>query len=426
MEVGIPLANEVVSFLTSGRFEQVRELFLPQLRPLVLPSAIATAWSEAFDDDSGPIVAGAATVGESRAGLAEIRVPLRASQRRATVVLSATSGGALAALRIVTDEVSDTQEGWQPPSYADPQRFEEVECRLGEPPFETPGTLSLPKVRGRRPGVLLLGGSGPVDRDGTLGMLKPLKDLAWGLASRGIAVLRFDKITHSHPEALQGSEVTIADEYLRHADSGLDALREHKRIDAKYLFLLGHSLGGTVAPRVALKHRDVAGIIILAGAAVPLHWTLVRQLRHSASLTPNATSPDDDRIGILVDQARLVDGPELTTSTSPMALPLGLPASYWLDLRNYRAPEVAASLPQPMLFLQGGRDYQSTVADDLALWQAALAHRSDVEIEVYRDDDHFFVPSGGDAPEGEGYARPNHVDEAVVRRCAEWIATVDG
>jgi pimeloyl-ACP methyl ester carboxylesterase len=275
--------------------------------------------------------------------------------------------------------------------------------------------------------VLFLAGSGPVDRDGTLGPRKPLKDLAWGLASRGIAVLRFDKITYSHPDILgQNSRVTIADEYLYYADWGLEALRAHKRINARQVFVLGHSFGGTVAPRVARQHSDLAGLIILAGAALPLHWTLVRQVRHLASLNPNAGPSDDVTIDTLVDQARLVDDPELTSSTPRTALPLGLPASYWLDLRDYRAAEVAATLPQPMLVLQGGRDYQSTVADDLAEWRTALARRHDAEIRVFPDDDHLFIPSGIDAPDGTRNTHLTYVDEAVVRTCADWItATLD-
>jgi uncharacterized protein len=50
--------------------------------------------------------------------------------------------------------------------------------------------------------VVLLSGSGPQDRDETIGRNKPLKDLAWGLASAGVAVLRFDKVTHAHPAVM--------------------------------------------------------------------------------------------------------------------------------------------------------------------------------------------------------------------------------
>ena len=69
----------------------------------------------------------------------------------------------------------------------------------------------------------------------------------------------------------------------------------------------------------------------------------------------------------------MVDSPDLSTETPDAELPFGVPAPYWLDLRDYDPVAVAAGLPQPMLLVQGGRDYQATVADDLSRWRAASA-----------------------------------------------------
>ena len=70
---------------------------------------------------------------------------------------------------------------------------------VGSGPLAVPGTLSLPHQSEPRAAVVLLAGSGPMDRDETIGRNKPSKDLAWGLASRGVAVLPFDKVTNAHP-----------------------------------------------------------------------------------------------------------------------------------------------------------------------------------------------------------------------------------
>jgi alpha-beta hydrolase superfamily lysophospholipase len=93
----------------------------------------------------------------------------------------------------------------------------------------------------------LLAGSGPADRDATMGRNKVLKDLAWGLASRGIAVLRFDKVTYTHRGTLDVTDFTVIDEYVRPAVSAVGLLREHPSVDAARVFVLGHSQGGTVA-----------------------------------------------------------------------------------------------------------------------------------------------------------------------------------
>src|SRR4029077_4247961 len=115
------------------------------------------------------------------------------------------------------------------------------------------------------PAVVLLGGSGPQDRDETIGRNKPLKDLAWGLASRGVGVLRFDKVTYAHGEKVaQDRGYTVADEYLPQATAAIHLLRGHPGIDAGRIVVAGHSLGGTVAPRVAAAEPSVAGLGILA------------------------------------------------------------------------------------------------------------------------------------------------------------------
>jgi dienelactone hydrolase len=133
--------------------------------------------------------------------------------------------------------------------------------------------------------VVLLAGSGPHDADETIGRNKPLKDLAWALASAGVAVARFEKVTHAHPDQVTANpDFTVTDEYVPHAVAAIGALRGHPAVDAGRVFVAGHSLGGTVAPRVAAAEPSVAGLVIMAGGAQPLHWSAVRQLRYLASL----------------------------------------------------------------------------------------------------------------------------------------------
>jgi uncharacterized protein len=110
----------------------------------------------------------------------------------------------------------------------------------------------------------------------------------------------------------------------------------------------------------------------------------------------------------------------LSPATPAADLLFGWPASYWLDLRGYDPVAVAAALDRPMLLLQGRRDYQVTVDDDLARWQAGLAHRPDVTIRIYDADDHmFFAGTGASMP--ADYQVPRHVDAAVIADIAEWL-----
>jgi uncharacterized protein len=190
------------------------------------------------------------------------------------------------------------------------------------------------------------------------------------------------------------------------------------------VFLLGHSLGGTVAPRIVAADPSIAGIVVFAGGAAPMHWVIIRQFRYLASLRPETEAASRPMIETLTEQARLIDSPELTLSTPAERLPFGAPASYRLDLRGYDAAGLAATLGKPMLVLQGGRDYQVTVADDLARWDAALDGRPGVTIRVYPDLNHLFAPGSGPSSPAE-YEPAQHVDPTVIDDIARWLTSVD-
>jgi fermentation-respiration switch protein FrsA (DUF1100 family) len=147
---------------------------------------------------------------------------------------------------------------------------------------------------------------------------------------------------------------------------------------------------------------------------------LVRQFTYLASLRPENEAASRPVIERLTQQAKRIDGPDLTPSTPASELPLGAPASYWLDLRDYDPAALAATLGKPMLILQGGRDYQVTVADDLARWQAALSDQPEVTIRVYPECNHLFAPGSGPSSPAE-YEPAQHVDARVIADVAQWI-----
>ncbi|MEU7458631.1 alpha/beta hydrolase [Streptosporangium roseum] len=412
-------AVAVVEMACEGRFADIERLFTPSLRALVGAEVLQAAWTAEMGR-RGPV----GTVGEpvsepAQAGLVRVSVPVACEHAGLTVVVAVDHDGMLHDLRLTAITAP-----WTPPPYADPARFDEHDVTVGDGPLAVAGTVSLPHGPGPRAGVVLLGGGGPFDRDATSGANKPLKDLAWGLAGRGVAVLRFDKVTHTHSEQVANAAgFTMTDEYVPHAVAAVRLLQRQPGVDPARVFVLGHSMGGKVAPRVAAAEASVAGLVIMAGDTQPMHQAAIRVIRYLASLDPGPAT--EAAVEAFTRQAAMVAGPDLSPSTPTEALLFGWPAAYWLDLRGYDPVATAAALDKPMFILQGGRDYQVTVADDLSGWKAGLAHRPDVTIRVYDADNHLFFPGAGPSTPAE-YEPPQHVDPAVVADIAEWLAPEHG
>lgn len=409
----VTVAASVIEMARAGRFAEIEELFAPPLRAAVSAETVRTAWT-AEAAKIGPVAAVGTPVGESAAnGLVRVSTPVTGERGGLTVVVSVDEAGQVNGFRLAPPP----NTVWTAPHYASPGRFTEREVTIGSGPLAVPGTLTLPKGRGPRPGVVLIA-SGPADRDMTTGPNRPFKDLAWGLASRGVAVLRFDKVNHVHGQVAAEPGFTMADEYLPHAVAAVRLLQQQPGVDEERVFLVGHSGGGKAAPRVAAAEASVAGLVILAGDALPLSQSAVRVARYLASVNPGQDMTA--AVDAMVRQAARVEGADLSTATPAADLLFGWPSAYWLDLREYDQVAVAASLDKPMLILQGRRDYQVTVDGDLPRWQAGLAGRPDLTVRIYDADDHLFFSGAGRSTPAD-YERRQHVDPAVVADIADWL-----
>jgi alpha-beta hydrolase superfamily lysophospholipase len=308
---------------------------------------------------------------------------------------------------------------YTPPAYATPASYTENELTVGLADWALPATLDMPVGAGPFPALLLVHGSGPNDRDETILGNKPFKDLALGLASRGIAVLRYDKRTKVYPGRLTGAAAfTVKQEVIDDALAAVKTLRGQPRIDPARVYVLGHSLGGMLIPRIAAGDASLAGVIVMAGAARPLEQAIVEQTEYIANADGKITPQEQTQI----DEARKLAAAvrALTAEDAKSPTPIfGAPASYWLDLRGYDAPTAARNVTQPILVLQGERDYQVTM-DEFARWKSALAGRSDVTFHSYPSLNHLFISGAGKSLPAE-YETSGHVDESVIRDIADWI-----
>ena len=332
------------------------------------------------------------------------------------------AGGQVAGLFFIPSHATSNAGG--PPPYARTNAFREKVFTVGHGEWQLPGTLTLPIGDGGPwPAVVLIHGSGPNDRDETVGANKPFRDLAWGLASKGIAVLRYEKRTRVYAGKLQATglgKFTVQEETIDDALSAAAQLRATAGLDPKRVFVLGHSLGGMLAPRIGLADPQIAGLVLLAGANRPLEDLMVEQTRYLVSLNGKPSDSDQAQLGeLLVDVAKVK---KLTPADASSAdLLLHAPPSYWLDLREHDPLAAIKQAKQPLLILQGGRDYQVTEVDFIR-WRDALSGHTNATFKLYPKLNHLFMAGEGKSKPGE-YDEPGDVAETLVADIAAWIGT---
>ncbi len=311
-------------------------------------------------------------------------------------------------------------DSFGPPPYAKTNLFREREFKVGSGEWVLPGTLTIPQGSGPWPALVLVHGSGPHDRDETIGANKPFRDLAWGLAGRGIAVLRYEKRTKEYAAALaaSASKITLQQETIDDALTAVKTLRNTQGIDPRRIFVLGHSLGGMAAPRIAKSDPSIAGLVIMAGSTRPLEDLIVEQTRYIASLEAKPSPEAQAKLATIESlMARVRKLSAADASSSEMIF--GASPAYWLDLRSYDQVATANALKQRLLIIQGGRDYQVTEAD-FDGWKKGLELRANVTFKLYPDLNHLFMTGVGKSTPSE-YENPGHVAEVVVADIAAWI-----
>jgi len=411
-------AKELLSQMAAGHFEIVEAQYSASVAARLPQGKLAAAW-KGLENQVGAFQ----KVTESKLQAAQEMqvVTLTCVFQNATLdaVFAFDKDGRIAGLRFVPHQAAGA---WTPPSYVNPGAFDERPVTVTFSHWSLPGTLSIPKGDGPFPAVVLVQGSGPHDEDETIGPNKPFKDIAWGLASRGVAVLRYVKRTKQYGLATSDdpASLTVNDEVVNDGRAAVSLLAAQPKIDPARVCLLGHSLGAYLGPRIASGDREIAGLILLAGNTRPIEQLIVEQVRHITSLPGTDPADAQKQMDATEKIARDIARTDLKPGDTVDFFGAKIPGSYWLDLRGYDPAALAAKLRVPMLILQGERDYQVRMAD-FEGWKKALAGRSNVTFKSYPPLYHLFIAGTGPSTPAE-YNQPGHVSEEVVADVAAWMA----
>jgi pimeloyl-ACP methyl ester carboxylesterase len=279
------------------------------------------------------------------------------------------------------------------------------------------------------PAVVFVHGSGSSNMDEKVGKLTPFRDLAYGLAAHGIASVRYDKRTFAHAFKLlrdKSLTVTVKEETIEDAILAAELLRKDPRIDPHKVFLIGHSMGGMLAPRIDAEGGNFRGLILLAGTPRRLEEVLVEQNNEAlAGMKGLLRRLVEKQIGKLNHS---FDGLYEMSDEEAKAKKMGggVTLYYFKEMGEPTVESYLKSTEKPILVMQGERDFQVKADTDFRMYKEILADHPDATFILYENLNHAFVPSvyGSLLKAKQEYAKEQHIGENVISDIARWIRRV--
>lgn len=418
-------AMKLLNLIKAHKFAEALENGSPTSKHLMSAATLEGAFNH-LQKVKGPLVSFEPVGVEAFESETVANILVKFEKEELLAVITTDTNGLLDALRFKLTK--DVPPVCKHPSYAHPNIFIEEHIMLGANDVELEAIISFPMDGKPVAGVIFLGDSGPTDKDSTLGPNKPLKDLAWGLATNNIAVCRWDKPGAEKSSKLSSEDITLSKEYLPYASAVVEAVR--KRLDATGdaapipIFVVGHGLGAIIAPMLATSVPSIKGLVLLSAGGGKIYDSALRQINYLVSIEHDPPFATQEFATALETQVETIKSPEFSPNTSTEELPFGAPASYWLSVKEYDQVATAAKLDIPIAILQPGRDYQVTVEDDLEKWKVGLEKggKKDVTFKIYEGLNHLLIADGGEGQATpDAYAKEGYVDESVVEDICAWI-----
>jgi fermentation-respiration switch protein FrsA (DUF1100 family) len=281
--------------------------------------------------------------------------------------------------------------------------------------IELKGTLLQPTENNQKKLVILVHGSGPQDRDETIGENKPFKDIAEYLLKNGISSYRYDKRTYSNPETFN-DQSTVEQETINDAVNISNYFKNNDSFKGYQIIILGHSQGAFLMPKIAEK-AQVSKYVFMAGNARPLQNILVEQYEYLHKINPSNVSEKD--VQNMKKQVDFLNSNKFNLNSQKSDLPLEQSAAYWKYLVDYKPLDAVKTIKSPMFFAQGGRDYQVT-EKDFTLWKNQLKNNKSAEFKFYPTLSHLFIKGSG-TPSPKDYEIKGNVDEEFLKDLTQFI-----
>ncbi len=404
--------QEYLFLLKTGKFSSIEKRLDPTMSRLIDASKLQGFW-EGLQMQYGDLLKTGETSVKTKDSLFICLTPLQFEKTKLNFRLVLNQKLQIAGLFLEPMDVP-----YAPAAWVDPRLFFEVKKAVPLAAFPSEGVLTLPNVQEKVPLVIIIGGSGPTDKDLSMGPNKIYKDMAWGLGTQGIASYRYDKRTRAFGSKMGDPEkVTVKEEYLDDLQAIVELLSKHESIDSTSIYLLGHSEGGFLIPWFANEVKGIKGFIIAAGNYHKMADMISAQLLHLKKYTRSETERAE--LQAILDRVPYAQN-KLSLQSPKDSLPLGISATYLMHL-NAHAPAIYlnALKGKPVLVLQGGRDYQVPTSEFEA-WKAALTSHKQVTFQLYHQLNHIFMAGEGVCLPAE-YAESGNVSKLFILDIAAWV-----
>ena len=408
-------AKHVYELFVANQGDSIHALLTEELQEKLSPEVFKDMFKQS-EKQFGQLQSKGEWQKESAQGITLYHSDLKFERYSLRFLLSFDADGKMNTIRLMPVPAASTAR----PVVYNKEKMLERDVTVGADGFKLPGTLTLPVGKRKVPVVIFVHGSGPQDRDETVGPNKPFRDLAWGLAERGIATLRYEKRTKAYGAACvpEGREIDYDTESVDDAVAIAAWAKTLPEVDSDSVYVLGHSLGATLAPRIAEQADGLAGIILVAALARPFEDAIVEQVTYISSLKDSSDSAKKQiaEIKKQADNTKKLGTPEFDDK---IPLLLDIPRSYWEFANAYKPVEVAVKLTLPMLILQGERDYQVTM-EDFGLWRFGLLRNKNAFFKSYPKLNHILQEGSGKATPFE-YERESPVVGYVMDDIVSFI-----
>lgn len=317
---------------------------------------------------------------------------------------------------------------YNPGNYVHNDAFVEYKIPLKSKGYETEAILSVPNKNRPSKGyplAIIAHGSGGIDKDLTYGPNKVYKDLAWGLASMGVACLRYDKRSkHLLKQMIEADKnniekFTIENEYLYDLKSAIKLMRKREDINAHKIFIIGHSEGAYLIPRFNHSIKSIAGFVSMAGTFHPIAMLAIDQIKY---LMPDSILNDSLK-SMKINILRSIENSlpqNLRNDFTNDSVMKPWPLNYWKYLAKYNAEKEGLKITKPLLVLQGERDYQVRYEEMLYI-QTIMKEKPNVIYKSYPELNHLFLRGKGKLSKPSEYEEAGNIPSYVIEDIRNFI-----